>query len=190
MNTDTEVLPGGVTTLPPMPPAQRTASMQAADTLILPDGALQLLALAQRTADDHVAAVNRHVRETRAEAQALADRIRREAHSYADEKRAEADRTLAEARAEAERIVAAGREEAEQLAMRAQQRYEDTVGGLAVQRAALQRQIESLTSFDNEYRQRITEFLQNQLRALWAERPEPVGPLGTWAEAPGLPSAG
>ncbi|HWS38465.1 MAG TPA: hypothetical protein VN408_37725 [Actinoplanes sp.] len=197
MNTDTEVMfSGGLdgVIVPAMPPVQRTG-----ETLVLPDGALQLLALAQRTADDHIAAVNRHAHQVRAEAQALAEQIHRDAHSYADESRAETERMLAEARAEAERllaearaeadrllteahaaadrIVADGTDHADQLKDRAQQRYQDAVGGLAKQREALQKQIEALATFDNDYRQRITVFLQSQLRALWAEEPRAVDPL-------------
>ncbi|SDT62567.1 hypothetical protein [Actinoplanes derwentensis] len=191
MNTDTEVmLSGGLdgVLVPAMPPAQRTTSVPSAETLVLPDGALQLLALAQRTADDHIAAVNRHAHQVRAEAQALAEQIHREAHAYADEARAETDRLLAETRAEADRlltearaeagrIVADGSVHAEQMRAQAQQRYQDAVGGLAMQREALQKQIEALASFDNDYRQRITMFLQSQLRALWAEEPRAIDPM-------------
>ncbi|GAA1628831.1 hypothetical protein [Actinoplanes couchii] len=193
MNTDTEVMfSGGLdgVIVPAMPPTQRTTSMPAGagETLVLPDGALQLLALAQRTADDHIAAVNRHAHQVRAEAQALAEQIHRDAHAYADEARAETDRMLAQtraesdrmltaARAEAERIVAEGNDHADQMKAQAEQRYQDAVGGLAKQREALQKQIEALASFDNDYRQRITVFLQSQLRALWAEEPRAVDPL-------------
>ena len=73
---------------------------------------------------------------------------------------------LADAGAEADRIVAGGRGEAEELELRAQQRYEDAVGGLSAERAALQQQIEALTVFDTDYRLRISSFLRNQLRSL------------------------
>jgi hypothetical protein len=131
----------------------------------------------------------------RREAQAQAEQIEHDARSYADDIRAGAEdlleqaRTtaelsrcdadglatgvqrqvesvLAEARTDAERIVADGRGEAEQLQLKAQQRYEDAVGGLSAQRAALQKQIESLTDFDTDYRVRISAFLRSQLRSL------------------------
>ncbi|MEU8655657.1 DivIVA domain-containing protein [Actinoplanes philippinensis] len=126
-----------------------------------PDRAIAILALAQRTADDHVN-----------EAQARADRILAEAQTYADEVRTEADRLLSDARAEAERIVSNGSVYAEQLRLQAQQRYEDAVGGLSIKREALQRQVENLAVFDHDFRHRITLFLQSQLRALWAEHPQ------------------
>lgn len=168
-----------------------------------PTDALEVLTLAQLTAEKHIAAVTEHATEVQGEAQARAEQVHREAHAYSDKIRAEADkllldaraatalshrdaetqaadirrqaeRTLAEARAEAERIVANGREHAEQLKLRAEQRYADAVGGLAVERAALQKQIEDLSAVDTQYRQRLTSFLQSQLRTLWAGQP-PVG---------------
>lgn len=147
-----------------------------AETLILPDGALQVLTLAQRTADDHIAAANQQAHRMRVEATALAQQIHGEARAYADRSRAEADRLLTEARAEAERIVADGTAFAEQLRFRAQQRYEDAVGGLTAKREALQKQIETLAAFDNDHRQQITALLQSQLRVLWGEQPASAAP--------------
>ncbi|WP_433793511.1 DivIVA domain-containing protein [Actinoplanes sp. CA-252034] len=139
-----------------------------------PDRAIAILALAQRTADDHIA-----------EARARAERILDEAHSYADGVRAEADRLLSDARAEAEHIVSGGTVYAEQLRLQAQQRYEDAVGGLSIKREALQRQIENLAAFDHDYRHRITLFLQSQLRALWAEHPQTMDVPGVGQQLPG-----
>jgi vacuolar-type H+-ATPase subunit H len=203
-SSDTEVLlrcgdVDGVTVLPALPPAQRAAptpaptpaAAAAEETMVLPDGALQVLTLAQRTADDHIAAANQHVHRMRAEAQALAGQIQRDAHSYAEQRRAEADKFLADARAEAERIVADGNDYAELLKLRAQQRYQDAVGGLSIKRESLQKQIEALATFDNEYRQRITSFLQSQLRALWADQPDSVDSVDSpamGALGPGRPA--
>jgi vacuolar-type H+-ATPase subunit H len=141
-----------------------------------PDRAIAILALAQRTADDHIA-----------EAQDRAERIVAEARSYADRIRADADRLLSDARAEAEHLVSGGSVYAEQLRIQAQQRYEDAVGGLSIKREALQRQIENLAAFDHDYRHRITLFLQSQLRALWAEQPRAVDVPGAEGKAPGGP---
>jgi hypothetical protein len=172
-----------------------------APALLSPDEALQVLALAQRTAENHITAANRHSQQVRSEAQASAEQIRLEAHSYADNVRAEADRlrdearaaaelrnreadaqateirrraesTLAEARTEAERIVAGGHDRAEQLDLRAKQRYEDAVGSLAVKRETLQKQIEALAMFDADYRHRLASFMHTQLRELWIEQSE------------------
>jgi cell division septum initiation protein DivIVA len=202
----------------PTPPATPTASrpLSAPETLALPQEALQVLTLAQRTAEDHIAAVNLHATKVRDEAQALAERIHRDARSYADKVRAEADEllvearaaaelgirdggtqaaeirrqaelTLADARTQAERIVAGGHDHAEQLKLRAQQRYEDAVGGLSIEREALQKQIEDLALFDTDYRQRLTSLLQSQLRALWTGQPRAIEVPGSEAQVPGGP---
>lgn len=141
-----------------------------------PDKAIAILALAQRTADEHIA-----------DARIQADRILGEARAYAEEQRVDADRLLSDARAEAEHIVSGGTVYSEQLRLQAQQRYEDAVGGLSAKREALQRQIETLASFDQDYRQRITLFLQSQLRALWADHPQTVDSLEDDLRVPGGP---
>jgi cell division septum initiation protein DivIVA len=150
-----------------------TAQRQAPEP---PDKAIAILALAQRTADEHVA-----------DARVQAERILAEARAYAEEQRVDADRLLSDARAEAERLVSGGSVYAEQLRLQAQTRYEDAVGGLSAKREALQRQIETLASFDQDYRHRITLFLQSQLRALWADHPQTIDSLGDEEQVPGGP---
>jgi cell division septum initiation protein DivIVA len=222
VDSETSILPVPVTPSAeqtvPTPQATPTASASpvAAETSARPDEALQVLMLAQRTAEDHLAAVKLHATKVRGEAQALSERIHRDARSYADKVRAEADEllvkarvaaelssqdagaraaeirrraelTLADARTEAERIVAGGHDHAEQLKLRARQRFEDAVGGLSIEREALQKQIEALSVFDTDYRQRLTSLLQSQLRALWSGQPRATDGPGTEAQVPGGP---
>lgn len=165
-----------------------------------PNQALQVLTLAQRTAEEHIAIANRQADKIRTDAQAAADKIAADAAAHSQNIRREADKVLADARATAERaahetraraeearrsadqIVSDARtqaqavarkaeEQADQLKLQAHQRYEDTVGSLGAKREALQRQIESLEHFDRDYRARLTSFMQNQLRALWVDVP-------------------
>ncbi|MDR6316348.1 hypothetical protein [Actinoplanes couchii] len=167
----------------------------------LPNQALQVLALAQRTAEEHVASAQHHADKIRTDALAAAEQIARDAQAHANNVRREADRVLAEARAgaeqmardaqaraeearrTAEKIVADARSRAEtigadahagaeQLKHQAQQRYDDVVGSLGAKREALQQQIEALEQFDREYRGRLTGFMQSQLRALWVDAPQ------------------
>jgi cell division septum initiation protein DivIVA len=167
----------------------------------LPNQALQVLALAQRTAEEHVASAQHHADKIRTDALAAAEQIARDAQAHANNVRQEADRVLAEARAAteqmareaqsraeearraADKIVADARQRAEsigadamhgaeQLKLQAQQRYDDVVGSLGAKREALQQQIEALENFDREYRGRLTQFMQGQLRALWADAPQ------------------
>ncbi|BCJ54173.1 hypothetical protein Asp14428_56480 [Actinoplanes sp. NBRC 14428] len=177
-----------------------------------PNQALQVLTLAQRTAEEHIAIANRQAGKIRTDAQEAADQIAKDAQTHSQNIRREADKVLAEARAaaekaaleartqaeearrSAERIVSEARaqaqsiardaqEHAEQLRLQAQQRYEDAVGSLGAKREALQSQIESLEHFDREYRARLTSFMQGQLRALWVDVPVVGEGLEVEAEA-------
>jgi cell division septum initiation protein DivIVA len=166
-----------------------------------PHHALQVLTLAQRTADEHLAAARADAEKIRAEARAAAEAIAREAAEHAEgvrtdankmladardaaaqtgreaaartsEAQAQADKMVSEAQARAEAIAADAQAGAEELKMQAEQRYQDVVGSLATKREALQQQIESLENFDREYRSRLTSFMQHQLRALWVDQPQ------------------
>src|ERR687890_1531168 len=151
----------------------------------LPRQALQVLTLAQRTAEEHLASARQDAEKIRAEARTTADQIAKDAQSHAETVRREADKALSEARAAAARVVAEAqahadhtrqqvesvlseaREQAgaiaaeaqtnaDELRQQAEQRYEDVVGSLAARREALQQQIEALEQFDREYRTRLT----------------------------------
>jgi hypothetical protein len=58
------------------------------------------------------------------------------------------------------------------------------VGSLGTKREALQQQIEALENFDREYRQRLTTFMQGQLRALWVDQPQVSAELPEQVLAP------
>ena len=200
----------------PLREAEEHPAPGSAQPLLSPDEALQVLTLAQRTADNHITAANRHAQRVRSEIRSSAEQIRLEAHAYADQVRGEADKLLAEARAAAEfrrrdadaqaveirrqaesmladarveaaRIVGEGRDRAGQWDLRAEQRYEDAVGGLSVRREALQEQIEALAVFDVDYRQRLASFVHAQLRALWVEQSGDRESPATSAQQPGGP---
>jgi cell division septum initiation protein DivIVA len=170
----------------------------------LPNQAVQVLAMAQRTADEHVQTAQRRADNIRADALAAAEQIVHDADVHAENLRREADKVLGDARAtaehaaresqarideaqrEAERIVAKARTQAvavaakaeeysEELKQQAQRRYDDLVGTLAARRESLQSQIEALERFDHEYRARLTAFMQGQLRALWVDQPQVNG---------------
>lgn len=177
--------------------------------------AMQMLTLAQRTADEHVATAHRQAGTIETEARAAAEQIVREAQTQAEAVRRDADTALTEARAQveqssrdvqanadnarqnAEKIVAdaqaqaAGiaeeaRANADGLGRLAKQRYDEEVGNLAAKREALQQQIESLQEFDRDYRSRLLTFMQAQLRALWVDEPKVDGEL---ADTPRPPAA-
>jgi len=171
-----------------------------------PNQALQVLTLAQRTAEEHVARAHHQADKIRTDALAAAEQIARDAQVHAHNVRREAEKILTDARAAAEqiardsharteearrtaeKIVADSRAQAGQIGedaqanadhlnLQARQRYDDVVGSLGTKREALQQQIEALEQFDREYRSRLTTFMQGQLRALWVDQPQVNGEL-------------
>jgi cell division septum initiation protein DivIVA len=164
--------------------------------------ALQVLVLARRTADDHISTAQQDAHKIRTdaqgraedfirEAQAMADGVRRdadkvlsdarahadqmsrEAQAAAEGARREADRILQEARGKAEQIAKDAQNRADQLEQDAEQRYQEVVGTLETKSAALQQQISALQQFNRDYRGRLAQFMQSQLRALGVdEMPE------------------
>ena len=108
-------------------------------------------------------------------ARTAAEKIAREAESYAADTERNAGEVLAEAQGRAQDIVREAQENAYDIKQRAEQIYEDVVGGLTAKRQALQGQIEALERFDQEYRGRLTSFMQQQLRALWVGQPQVAG---------------
>jgi cell division septum initiation protein DivIVA len=182
-----------------------------------PNQALQVLTLAQRTAEEHVARAHHQADKIRTDALAAAEQIARDAQVHAHNVRREADKVLtdaraaseqvardshartedarrtadkivAEARAQSEQIVAEARASSEHLNQQARQRYDDVVGSLGSKREALQNQIEALEHFDREYRSRLTAFMQHQLRALWVDQPQMNAELPDQALLPETPT--
>ena len=162
--------------------------------------ALQMLTLAQRTGEEHIANALSHAETIRADAgataeqlvrdaqvqadavrheadkllsdaQAQANQIVKDAQTHADDTRRDGDKIVSDARARAAEITKDAQASADDLRRQAQLRYEEMVGNLAAKREALQRQIEALQEFDREFRARQVTFLQAQLRALWVEEP-------------------
>jgi cell division septum initiation protein DivIVA len=125
-----------------------------------------------RDAQAHAQALQQEAKKSLSEAHVNAQQIARDAQAKADAVRKQAEEILADAQTKAEETAKLAQTNADELKHQAQQRYEDVVGGLAAKREALQRQIEALEVFDRDYRARITNFLQNQLRSLWVDEPK------------------
>jgi cell division septum initiation protein DivIVA len=162
--------------------------------------ALQVLTLAQRTGEEHIASARRESDRIIAEARAQAEQVMRDAQAHAQVLQKDAEKALADAhasaaqiteaaqahsdaaqrsaedvlgdaRSRADELVKAAQANADELKHQAHQKYEDVVGSLAARREALQRQIEALEQFDQDYRARLTSFMQHQLRSLWVDEP-------------------
>jgi len=181
---------------------QQAAAAQSGSAPAQPGNqALQVLTLAQRTAEEHVARAHHQADKIRTDALAAAEQVARDAQVHAHNVRREAEKILADARAAAEQIardsharteearrnaekivsdaraqsgtiVEDAQANADHLNLQARQRYDDVVGSLGTKREALQQQIEALEQFDRDYRSRLTSFMQGQLRALWVDEPK------------------
>ncbi|RJK96814.1 DivIVA domain-containing protein [Vallicoccus soli] len=79
-----------------------------------------------------------------------------------------ADEHVGQARSEAEQLVSTARERAETMDREADERRRQVIGAIEAQRAELEQRIESLRSFEREYRSRLTAYLQQQLAELHA----------------------
>ena len=169
-----------------------------------PDRAMEVLVIAQRTAEEHIRSTRAEAESIRAGALASAGEVLRDAESYAEEIRRKAEQILAEAtsaaesvarnaqeradeieqramlvmsdaRSRAERIGSEARVSAEEVRRQARTEYDDVLERLQAGRAALLRQIESLEQFDRDYRLRLLGFMQEQMRSLWADNPRVLG---------------
>ncbi len=96
-----------------------------------------------------------------------------------------ADEALREARAEAEQARAAARAEADAIVSKAQREVADTLGDAERNKTRLQTELDSLRSFEQEYRTRLRAYLQMQL----AELETGGSPVGSLAGADSLADA-
>ncbi|MDA8369940.1 MAG: DivIVA domain-containing protein [Nocardiopsaceae bacterium] len=112
------------------------------------DTAARVLALAQQTAD-----------------QAISD-ARREADETLGRARHEADDILGKARRQAEQIVNEARARSENLDRDAQERHRQVMGSLVQQREELEHKVSELKDFEREYRSRLKDYFERQLREL------------------------
>ncbi|GAA3759225.1 DivIVA domain-containing protein [Spinactinospora alkalitolerans] len=153
---------------PPRPePVKQPEQMPAMANMGLPgaeenmDTAARVLALAQQTAD-----------------QAISD-ARREADETLGRARHEADDILGKARRQAEQIVNEARARSENLDRDAQERHRQVMGSLVQQREELEHKVSELKDFEREYRSRLKDYFERQLRELAEGANEPNGPNTT-----------
>jgi hypothetical protein len=151
--------------------------------------ALQVLTLAQRTADGHLASAQEQADAIRAAAQASADQSAQQAQAHVEQVRQEAAKTVADARAAADQITKAAQVKAEELEREAQRQYDEVVGSLETKRVALEQQIEALQDFDRDYRSHLRTFMRSQLNALDEEKPPTRKPAQRRAESPATGAA-
>jgi DivIVA domain-containing protein len=121
--------------------------------------AVQMLALAQQTADTHLA-----------QSKAEADRLLAEAQ-------ANAQATINDAKTASEKQVGEAQTQAAQALRDAEQRASTITAQFEQRKESLERRVEQLRTFEREYRTRLKSYLESQLRDLDASgRAEPAQP--------------
>jgi len=121
--------------------------------------AVNMLALAQQTADKHVT-----------EAKTEADRVRREAHAEMErlitDARSKADALHGDARNRAETLERDARTKAAALTAEAERRHNQVMGSLELKKTDLEKAIAELQAYEREYRTRLRSYLESQLQEL------------------------
>ncbi|RKS09837.1 DivIVA domain-containing protein [Nocardiopsis sp. Huas11] len=126
------------------------------------DTAARVLALAQQTAD-----------------QAISD-ARREADETLGRARHESEDILGKARRQADQIIGEARARSENLDRDAQERHRQVMGSLVQQREELEHKVNVLKDFEREYRSRLKDYFERQLRELNEEgKPAEANPNTT-----------
>jgi DivIVA domain-containing protein len=121
--------------------------------------AIQMLALAQQTADQHLTNTKAEAERLLAEAQVSAQNAVSEAQAQAAAQRSEADAHVAQL----ERDSSA---RAEQVVREAEQKAATITAQFEQRKAALERRVEELRVYEREYRTRLRGYLESQLRDL------------------------
>ncbi|MHA3703079.1 DivIVA domain-containing protein [Jatrophihabitans sp. YIM 134969] len=149
--------------------APAVAEQPAQSTGQLPnEQGMRLLALAQQTADQHVA-------EARAEADRLLAETKATTETQLAEAKQSAETQVAEAQQRADQLDRESTARAQQTVQDAEQRAQTITSQLEQRKAALERRLEELRTFEREYRTRLKSYLESQLRDLDASgRSEPA----------------
>ncbi|SDJ15036.1 DivIVA domain-containing protein [Frankineae bacterium MT45] len=129
--------------------------------------AVQMLALAQQTADTHLA-------QSKAEAERLLAEAQANASQAVNSARSQSEQHVAEAQAAANKLNEDSSAKARQTVADAEQRAATITAQFEQRKEALERRVEQLRTFEREYRTRLKSYLESQLRDLDASgRAEP-----------------
>ena len=138
--------------------------------------AVQMLALAQQTADQHLA-------QSKAEAERLLAEAQAAAKSTVDAANEHSTRQVGDAEQRAKQLEDESTARANQTVKDAEQRAATITAQFEQRKAALERRVEELRTFEREYRTRLKSYLESQLRDLDASgKSEPATP-SDYAEA-------
>jgi DivIVA domain-containing protein len=139
--------------------------------------AVQMLALAQQTADQHLA-------QSKAEAERLVTEAQSSAEAMIAETNEKTSRQLADAESRARQLHEESSARASQALQDAEQRAATITAQFEQRKAALERRVEELRTFEREYRTRLKSYLESQLRDLDATgKNDAANPAGEFVDA-------
>jgi DivIVA domain-containing protein len=134
--------------------------------------AIQVLAMAQQTAEQHLS-------QSRTEAERVLAEARQSADSHLSEAQGRATTHLNEAQARADHLDRESTTRANALIADAETRAATITTQLEQRKDALERRVEQLRTFEREYRTRLKSYLESQLRDLDASgRSDPAASGG------------
>jgi DivIVA domain-containing protein len=138
--------------------------------------AVQMLALAQQTADTHLA-------QSKAEAERLLAEAQANAHAALTDAQEQSQKHLGEAQSRADQLERESNERATALVSDAEQKAQTVTAQFEQRKDALEKRVEQLRTFEREYRVRLKSYLESQLRDLDASgRAEPASRDGVAPE--------
>lgn len=132
--------------------------------------AAKVLGLAQEMADrltgEAKAEADGMLSEARTKSEQLLSDARAKSDSMVNEARTRAETMLNDARNRAESLERQAREKAAGLERDAQRKHAEVMGNITAEKTALEKKIETLRTFEREYRTRLQTYLESQLREL------------------------
>jgi DivIVA domain-containing protein len=144
---------------PPEPVVMAPPPQQVAPRIDENSQVVKVLAMAQETAEKYVSDAKTEADRMIGDARAAADRMVGEARS-------KADAMVNEARSQAAQVEREARGKATSLVQDAERKHNEIIGGLEQRKSTLDKQIETLRTFEREYRTRLKSYLESQLRDL------------------------
>ena len=132
--------------------------------------AAKVLGLAQEMADrltgEAKAEADGMLSEARTKSEQLLSDARAKSDSMVNEARTRAETMLNDARTRAETLERQAREKAAGLERDAQRKHAEVMGNITQEKNALEKKIDTLRTFEREYRTRLQTYLESQLREL------------------------
>jgi DivIVA domain-containing protein len=132
--------------------------------------AAKVLGLAQEMADRLTGEAKQEADGMLAEARTKSEQLLSEARAKSDtmvnESRTRAETMLNEARSRAETLERSARDKATTLERESQRKHNELLGAMTTEKKALEKELETLRTFEREYRTRLRTFLESSLRDL------------------------